>query len=131
MPRDCVQVREQVLDLHRQGKTDKQMAEALGYTVHKIRYHRLQMDLKRCNKTVTEEDRLLIRQLHREGQSTRTISERIGCAASTVNRVLRNSDTSVRSITEVLQDPINKLLTMSWRKGGQIAAVFSAESRVL
>ncbi|WP_163371057.1 helix-turn-helix domain-containing protein [Endozoicomonas acroporae] len=111
---DSGQVRQQIADMYRQGKSDRQMAEVLSCSVHKIRYHRLQLDLKRSNKTVTEEDRLLIRQLHREGWSTRTISECIGCAASTVNRVIRHSDTSTQSIEQVLQDPVNKLLASRW-----------------
>lgn len=90
------------------------MAEVLECTVPKIQYHRKQLGLKRYNKKVTDEDRLLIRQLYREGMTDQAIADRIGYHKTTVNRCIRNTDTSTRRITDVLKDPINRFLASRW-----------------
>ncbi len=112
--REAEQIKQQIVEMHGSGLSDKQMSAALGCTVPKIQYHRKQLGLKRYNKKVTDEDRLLIRQLYRDGMTDQAIAERIGYHKTTVNRVIRHSDTSTRNIAQVLQDPINKFLASRW-----------------
>ncbi len=111
---DSEEFQKHINDLHRQGLSDKEMALVLACTVTKVQYHRKLLGLKRHNRKVMPEDRVLIRRMDRDGMTQQEIADHFGLAKSTINRVLRKSDTNTNSITDVLTDPVNKFLASRW-----------------
>jgi DNA-binding CsgD family transcriptional regulator len=104
----------QVLDLFQQGKSDKEMAAAIGVSVDAVRNHRYKLGIKRSQQTLTFDDKLTIKALKRDGLTNRAIAAQYGITANAVTRVLRHADTTTRKVTDVLKDPINKFLASRW-----------------
>lgn len=108
------QIKDRILEMFNRGLTDEQMAEALVCSKGKIRYHRLSIGVTRNKTQITEENRLLIKKLHREGLKIHEIVTRTHYREATVVRVLNNADSKTCSIADVLKDPVNKLLASPW-----------------
>ncbi len=118
--RNSEQIRAQILEMHNLGYTEKQMADALGLSVDSVHARRKMMGLRRYGKKISDGERAKIKKMYRDGLGRQAIADHFGLARSSINRVLRNSSISIkpvtntRSITDVLNDPINRLLASRW-----------------
>ncbi len=112
--RNSEQIKVQILEMHNQGYTVSQMATVLGLTADSVNARRKRMGLKRYCRKISDGDRAKIKKMHRDGLDRQAIADYFGLARSSINRVLRNTDTGAWNITQGLQDPINKFLTSRW-----------------
>lgn len=112
--RESAAIRQQILELFQQGKTDAEIASDLSLTIAIIRYHRKKLGIKRSQVKLTHDDRLAIKRLKRDGLTNRKIALQYGISDNSVTRVLRNADTTTLNLTDVLKDPINKFLACWW-----------------
>lgn len=118
--RDSEQIRAQILEMHNQGYTESQMADVLGLSVASVHSRRKTMGLRRYGKKISDSERAQIKKMYRDGVGRQAIADHFGLARSSVNRVLRNSDITIkvvsgpRDITDILIDPINRFLSSTW-----------------
>lgn len=112
--RESAEIRQQILALCQQGKTDVEIASDIGMTIDSVRYHRKKLGIKRSQQTLTYDDKLAIKALKREGLTNRAIALQYGISPNAVTRVLRHADTTTRSVTDVLKDPMNRFLASRW-----------------
>ena len=63
---------------------------------------------------LTQDDRVAMKQMKKKSMSLEEIGLTFNVKRNAVNRVLRDADTSTRSIEDVLKIPMNRFLARRW-----------------
>lgn len=111
---DSTKIREQIQILHDHGVTVVEMARMLNVTKNTILYHRKRMGITTPKGKLTQDDRVAMKQMKKKSMSLEEIGLTFNVKRNAVNRVLRDADTSTRSIEDVLKIPMNRFLARRW-----------------
>lgn len=133
MSNDSVQIREQVLYLHRQGMRPGDIAKALDITKQMVSYHKKELGLQLPRFKVTPALKDEMKFLLDEGYRVCDVARRLGVTSKTVYRLFPRPKEVVSKITAVeamLDHPVNRFLAMPWTSGEEIETVFIAKQAV-